>query len=80
MDGEAGCLTAMGVFTAIAIALGVFVIAFDVIVLQPEEEAWRAACAASGGTPVPTTEHHDKMGTHYGDFICAKIDVLDVKK
>jgi len=69
-------LWVVGVLVAVAVlgcAAGIY---YLITVLGPQEAAWRAACEAQGGIPVPTRVSHGKYGTRYGYYVCARLEII----
>lgn len=65
----------------VAVGMMLFVVGLIVYAIQGEraKNAWVAACNAKGGIAVPTERIHTKGGTSYGGWICAKLQVIEVK-
>ena len=42
-----------------------------------QERKWRTRCEAKGGTPVATEQWHYKSTTHFGAYVCAKVERIE---
>lgn len=76
--------TALVAFLSLAmlvVALAVYYTWFDVESIQRREAsvAWRQKCVEAGGTLVPTEVGYHRGNTSYGGWVCAKLQLMDVK-
>lgn len=70
------------ILSLVLVVVGVvfYALYLDYTVERPKQDAWRAACVAKLGTPIPTSKANCGKGhSCYGDWVCAKLYILPVE-
>ena len=66
------------IMAGIVLFLAVMISANQFFSFDEGKKEWSAACISKGGVPVASSIREIKTLTHYGDVICARIEVIDI--